>query len=77
MNNAFFNEQPISFEIMKFQLTRKVRLKIKAVILLGGSSWADNAVFLYCITFIEFPGHLKGKKKRSMPTVNGHIHSSE
>lgn len=52
------------------QITRKVRLKIKAIILLGDSSQADKAVFLHCITFIEFLGYLKGKKV--MPRVNEH-----
>lgn len=82
MDNAFFIEQSISFEIIKFlkkkkkkEITGKVRLKIKYVILLGDSSQADKALFLHCLTFIEFLGHLKGKK--SMLRVNGHMQSVE
>lgn len=51
------------------QITRKVKLKIKAIILLGDSSWADKAVFPHFFTFIEFLGHLKGGGGE-MPKVN-------
>lgn len=60
MDNAFFNEQSISFEITKFQTSyKKGQAEIKAIILLGDSSQADKAVFLLCITFIEFLRHFK------------------
>lgn len=68
--NSLFLLKSLNFK----QITRKVRLKIKAIILLGDSSRADKAVFPHCFTFIEFLGHLKGWKK-DMPKVDdGHIY---
>lgn len=66
--NSLFLLKSLNFK----QITRKVRLKIKAIILLGDSSRVDKAVFPHCFTFIEFLGHLKGGK--DMPKVkDGHI----
>jgi hypothetical protein len=50
---------------------------------LGDSFLADKAVFLHCITPIEFQGHLKGtskkkkkerkKERKDISRGNGHI----
>lgn len=65
----FFGNHEISNKLQE-----KVRLKIKAIILLGDSSQAHKAVFLHGIIFIEFLGKLKGGRI-GMSRVDGYIQS--